>query len=74
MHKSLENLRVFCGNGNRALAQAIFEEARRMLPAPVSPARLDALRAHCAPMAQGYVLSCQARATSRELKVSFDER
>lgn len=43
----------------RALAQAIFEEARRMLPAPVSPARLDALRAHFAPMAQGYVLTYQ---------------
>lgn len=25
MHKSLENLRVFCGNGNRALAQAICD-------------------------------------------------
>lgn len=43
----------------RALAQAIFEEARRMLPAPVPQARLDALRAHFAPMAQGYVLTYQ---------------
>ncbi len=25
-------------------------------------------------MAQGYVLSCQARATTKELTVSFDER
>lgn len=43
----------------RALAQAIFEEARRMLPAPVPQARLDSLRAHFAPMAQGYVLTYQ---------------
>ncbi|MHC1751720.1 hypothetical protein [Humidesulfovibrio sp.] len=43
----------------RALAQAIFEEARRMLPGPVSHERLDALRAHFAPMAQGYVLTYQ---------------
>lgn len=43
----------------RALAQAIFEEARRMLPGPVPQDRLDALRAHFAPMAQGYVLSYQ---------------
>jgi ring-1,2-phenylacetyl-CoA epoxidase subunit PaaE len=25
-------------------------------------------------MAQGYVLSCQARATTKRLKISFDER
>jgi ring-1,2-phenylacetyl-CoA epoxidase subunit PaaE len=25
-------------------------------------------------MAQGYVLSCQARATTKQLTVSFDER
>ena len=43
----------------RALAQAIFEEARRMLPGPVTQARLDAMRAHFAPMAQGYVLTYQ---------------
>ena len=43
----------------RALALAVYEEARRMVPAPVPQARLDALRAHFAPMAQGYVLTYQ---------------
>lgn len=43
----------------RALSQAVFEEARRMAPGPVQQARLDALHAHFAPMAQGYVLTYQ---------------
>lgn len=37
MHKSLENLRVFCGNGNRALAEAICDT----LSVPLGKAKVD---------------------------------
>jgi len=43
----------------RALIEAVCQEAQRMLPAPAPEARLAALRAHLSPHAMDYVLSCQ---------------
>jgi len=43
----------------RALIEAVCQEAQRMLPAPAPEARLSSLRAHLSPHAIDYVLSYQ---------------
>ncbi|GAB6125519.1 hypothetical protein [Humidesulfovibrio idahonensis] len=56
----------------RALVEAVCQEAQRMLPSPAPQARLDALRAHLSPHAVDYVLSYQesglAAASGEEAK------